>query len=322
MCVGPDQRLEYRTVCTPQIRGYDFCPTSPFLREVIAKEVKNMFSAGVDYIQLLDQNHGGGSYFCYSQSHGHPPVPGSWQVKAVKEILENVHQEKKVFGCESAAAQPFIGNLLFSDNRSTLAELVGDAVPAYAYIYHSRVNNFMGNQCCSEMRYHDDDYRYRLAYSFLAGDMLTIVINEDAEIMHHWGAARNNIPNPEQSSCFALIKECNAWRIAAKEYLCHGDMQKPITYACEDICHFTMFRRQDFDKPVPKVMLNAFSFNGKRADIFINYTNEHVTITTPIASGEKLYLSSEDFKNKKVTARNSEQITVAPLSVILIENEK
>ena len=322
MCVGPDQTLAYRTVCTAQVRGYDFCPTSPFLREVIEKEVKNMFAAGVDYIQLLDQNHGGGSYFCYSQSHGHPPVPGAWQVKAVNEILESVHQDKKIFGCESAAAQAFIKNLLFSDNRPTLAELVGDAVPAYAYVYHSRLNNFMGNQCCNAMQYHEDDYRYRLAYSFLAGDMLTIVINEDAEIIHYWGCACKNIPNPEQSSCFALIKECNAWRVAAKEYLCYGDMQKPIAYTCEDICHLTVFRRQEFDKHVPKVMANAFSFNGKRADVFINYTNEEITITTPIAAGEKVYLSCEDFKNKKATKRTSEQITLASLSVILIENEK
>ena len=86
-----------------------------------------------------------------------PPVPGSWQVDEVNSILEDVYQDKKIFGCESAAAEPFIKNLLFSDNRWTLAELVGDAVPAYAYIYHSRVNNFMGNQTCCEFRFHEDD---------------------------------------------------------------------------------------------------------------------------------------------------------------------
>ena len=321
MCVGPDQHLDFRQICTAQVRGYDFCPTSKVLKDIMEEEVKNMLGAGVDYIQLLDQNHGGGSYFCYSKEHGHPPVPGSWQVDAVNEILESVHQDKRIFGCESAAAEPFIKNLLFSDNRPTLAELVGDAVPAYAYIYHSRVNNFMGNQCCSEMRYHDDDYRYRLAYAFLAGDMLTIVINEDGEITHHWGCARKNIPNPEQSSCYEFIKECNAWRVAAKEYLCYGDMTKPLPYTCDEYCDFVMFRRRDFEKKTPKVMSNAFKHNGKRADIYVNYTCEAVTVSIPVSKGERAYLTSKDYAEGKATVRTEAQITIAPLSVVLIEND-
>ena len=321
MCVGPDQRLEHRKVCTSQVRGYDFCPSSQFLKDVMNREVKAMLGAGVDYIQLLDQNHGGGSYFCYSKSHGHPPVPGSWQVDEVNSILENVHQDKKVFGCESAAAEPFIKNLLLSDNRWTLAELVGDAVPAYAYIYHSRVNNFMGNQTCCEFKFHEDDYRYRLTYSFLAGDMLTIVINEDGEIMHHWGAARKNIPLPEQSGAFALIKEYNAWRVAARDFLCYGDMVKPLSYTCDEMCTFTVFRRRDFEKVTPKVLSNAFRFNGKRVDFFANYTREEVQIELPIEDGEKVYMTSEDFAGGKATQRIAERISVPPLSVIAVENK-
>ncbi|MBQ9714419.1 MAG: hypothetical protein IJV83_03765 [Clostridia bacterium] len=68
-------------------------------------------------------------------------------------------------------------------------------------------------------------------------------------------------------------------------------------------------------------MANAFSFNGKRADIFINYTTQPVIVEVSIALGEKVYLSSEDFENKKSTVRDGEQITLAPLSVILIEND-
>lgn len=322
MCVGPDQRLEHRTVCTSQVHGYDFCPTSKVLHEIIEEEVKNMFDAGVDYIQLLDQNHGGGSYFCYSKSHGHPPVPGNWQVDAVNGILEDVHQDKRLFGCESAAAEPFIKNLLFSDNRWTLAELVGDAVPAYSYIYHSRVNNFMGNQSCCSFQWHEDDFRYRAAYSFLAGDMLTIVIDENGEIIHHWGAARSGEKNPEQESCFAIMKEFNAWRVAAKEYLCYGDMAKPIPYTCDEYCDFVVFRRRDFEKRVPKVVSNAFTYKNKRADIFVNFTCEPVTASIPVAAGERVYLTSADYANGKATVRQSAEITIAPLSVILIENEK
>ncbi len=322
MCVGPDQRLEYRTVCTPQVVGYDFCPNSKFLRQVIEQEVENMFNAGVDYIQLLDQNHGGGSYFCYSKNHGHPPVPGKWQVDSVNEILQHVHQDKKLFGCESAAAQPFIDNLRFSDNRYTLAELVGDAVPAYAYIYHSRVNNFMGNQCVCSMVYHEDDYCYRLAYSFLAGDMLTIVINEDGEVIHHWGAARDNEENPNQESLYELISKCNLWRVNAKQYLCYGDMQKPLEYQCDEHCNFEVFRRRNFDKKVPKVLSNAFSYGDKLADFFVNFTKETVVVSIPKIAGEKVYLTAEDYKSGKAVERESEELVILPLSVVLLESNQ
>ena len=320
MCVSPEQTLSYSRVCIPQRTGYDFCPTSKVLKEIIQSEVENMFGAGVDYIQLLDQNHGGNSYFCYSKSHGHPHAPGNWQVNAMNGILEDVHQEKRLFGCESAAAEPFIKNLLFSDNRWTYAEMVGDAVPAYAYVYHSRVNNFMGNQSCCPIEYTEGDYRYRIAYSFLAGDMLTIVLDNEGDIMHYWGSARRGVAKPDQDSTFRVLVECNAWRRAAKEYLSYGDMVKPKEYVCDEHCEFTIVRRQKFAKKLPKVLANAFVYNGKRADIFINYEKEPVTVQLPISKTERVFLSSEDFTNGKWETRVNEEITIAPLSVVLIED--
>jgi hypothetical protein len=119
-----------------------------------------------------------------------------------------------------------------------------------------------------------------------------------------------------------LIQECNAWRVAAKEYLCYGDMTKPLPYTCDEYCNFVMFRRQDFEKKIPKVMSNAFTYKGNRADIYVNYTCEAVTVSIPVREGEKVYLTSEDYAKGKATVRNEETITVAPLSVILIENVK
>ena len=322
MCLSPEQTLAYSRICTPQKVGYDFCPTSKVLKDIIQTEVAQIFAAGVDYVQLLDQNHGGNSYFCYSKSHGHPHAPGAWQAKEVNTILENIREENRLFGCESAAAEPFLENLKFSDNRWTYAEMVGDAVPAYAYVYHSRVNNFMGNQSCCPFRYTEGDYRYRITYSFLAGDMLTIVLDNDGDIMHYWGSARKNVGKPDQESTFLLLKECNAWRNAARAYLSFGDMIKPKDYLCEEYCEFTIVRRQEFVKKAPKVMSNAFKNGDKRADIFVNYCKEPVEISLPISTTEKLFYSSEDYENGKATLRTTEKITVAPLSVILIEDEQ
>ena len=44
-----------------------------FTINTITEQVELMAGAGIDYIQLMDQNHGGTSYFCYSKKHNHPP---------------------------------------------------------------------------------------------------------------------------------------------------------------------------------------------------------------------------------------------------------
>lgn len=80
MCLSPEQELPYSKICTGQRTGYDMCPSQAFPVRVLKHEVDKM-AAGIDYIQLTDQNHGGTSYFCYSKKHGHPPVSGKACVK-------------------------------------------------------------------------------------------------------------------------------------------------------------------------------------------------------------------------------------------------
>ena len=138
MCLSPEQTLPYSKICTGQRVGYDLCPARDFTKNIVKDQVSKMVGAGIDYIQLMDQNHGGTSYFCYSKNHGHPPVPGKWQVEAVKKLLNKAgsYNEKVLLGCESAAAETYIPKLLFSDNRYHINYGIGRPVPAYAYVYH------------------------------------------------------------------------------------------------------------------------------------------------------------------------------------------
>ena len=325
MCVSPEQVLEKSHICCNQRTGYDFCPTSKRLKEIMQNETQNMFDAGVDYIQLLDQNHGGNSYFCYSKSHGHSHSPGSWQVTAVKDVLNTVKRDKRLLGCESAAAEPFIKNLLFSDNRWELNDALGQAVPAYSYIYHERINNFMGNQVCCPYLFCDDSYRYRATYSFLAGDMLTVVMDENGNIADHWGI-KNFEQKTHQDSGFALLKTFNAWRVAAKEYLSYGAMKKPKDYACDTYIELPLGqgfpwcpRYYTIDRKVKGVLSNAFSYAGKQVNFFVNYTRNPIEIRFPVSDTEKCYITAEDYKAKIAFTRNNETLTIAPLSVIMVE---
>jgi len=135
--------------------------------------VRSMAAAGIDYAQILDQNHGGNPYFCYSRDHGHAPVPGPWMTRAMCALLERAREagQGMLFGCESAAGEPYIPQLMLSDNRFNLGWIYGKPVPMFAYVYHEYLSNFMGNQVCAAGTFEPDpeSLAYRLAYALTAG---------------------------------------------------------------------------------------------------------------------------------------------------------
>ena len=63
MCAGPDGKVAISRICPGQRKCYDICPASPVGREILEEAYRPLLESGVDYSQILDQNHGGGQYF-------------------------------------------------------------------------------------------------------------------------------------------------------------------------------------------------------------------------------------------------------------------
>lgn len=285
MCLSPEGDLPLSHICTAQRQGYDMCPTQKFTHEVIAAEVEKMVDAGIDYIQVLDQNHGGTPYFCYSRTHGHPYVPGRWQTEAMRELLKELtditHKDGKkvLLGCESAAAETYFPQLMFSDNRYQLNLTNGSyPVPLYGYIYHEYVNNFMGNQICDPIDFEKYPYslRLRLAYSYVAGDMLTVVMDQKGNITEHWGGEPS--PVADREATVALIKCMQGYRRGyAKKYLYNGKMTNPLNTECgiNEIaidCGYVY--------KAPEIFTSCWiSDDGKTGQIFVNYNDRCVEVT-------------------------------------------
>lgn len=321
MCKSPEQTLPYSKICPDQRIGYDMCPTQEFTVNVMKEEVKKMAGSGLDYIQLFDQNHGGNSYFCYSRTHGHPPVPGKWQTEAVKRLLSEAQScadSKVLFGCESAAAESYIPYLLFSDNRFNLNYRIGAPVPAYAYVYHKYLNNFMGNQV-STQHFIDhekspDNLLMRIAYSFAAGDLMTLVINQDGEITWNWGMKTADIP--EQESIKQLVKNLNSWRTGCgKKYLHTGEMTSPWRVVCDEhIIYLKQGRKMPFDS----VFSSAWrADDGKTGQFLINYHDRETECTIELP-GDEYYLYRSTAGKETIKSGNN-RIKIAPLSAVLIE---
>lgn len=317
MCLAPDGSLPPSRICTGQRSGYDLCPSTDFTRNTLAEEMRKIRAAGVAYVQMMDQNHGGTPYMCYSRSHGHPAVPGKWESEAANELYAQVLRENPglVLGCESAAAEPFIPQLMFSDNRCGLNFNGGQPVPLYAYIYHEYVTNFMGNNVCGDYivncRQTPDIFQYRLAYSFLAGDFLTVVINDEGEILWAWGQ-RDFSPDyrPDREAALSLIKTLTEWRKACPEYLQLGRAQHPLPFECATSQIFTNAGAVN----VPDVLSSSYSHEGRTIHLLVNWKNSEATVRSSEFAGREYAFHPDGERNRCTDG----SIVLPPLSVVAV----
>ena len=299
VCHSPQNKPELGITCCPYQRyGYDICPASKRGREILDEAYEPLFESGIDYTQILDQNHGGGQYMCYARGHNHPPMPGKWMTSNMQKLLGEWCKKSPnmLFGCESASAEPFIGNLLMSDNRFELNYPFGDVVPLYAYLYHPYVRNFMGNQCGCPFEPKVDTLRYRLAYSFSIGDFMTLIINQDGGLMAHWGSRDFDI-TPDYEKTLLFIKNVTKfYNERGKKYLYNGKMSAHPDIECEKIS-IPMYRGREF-AVLPRLPSSCWDAeNGKAAYIVVNPEDEVVKFTI-----------------------NGKSFEAPPLNAILIEN--
>ncbi len=276
-CLAPDQSLPYSNICRPQRKGYDICAASEVGKMILNEAVPPLLRSGVDYVQVLDQNHGGGMYFCYAKDHGHPPVPGGWMTKATLELLDGWKKEcpNTLLGCESAAAEPYIGRLRLSDNRYELCYMPGKPIPLYSYLYHRYLHNFMGNQVCDPLEFATVSLCARIAYSFLAGDMITLVINDEGEIMSHWGM-QDFSHKLDRDAVIGLCRELHKWHKIYPEIFKDGEMAKSERYTCDTVEIGVTW--DNSKRTEDKVYSTAWKCDGKTVQLFVNYTEEAVEV--------------------------------------------
>ncbi|MDI4644457.1 DUF6259 domain-containing protein [Cohnella hashimotonis] len=335
MCVSPEGELPYSLICNGAQRwGYDMCPSQPFVTETVLEEIRGVANSGCDYMQYFDQNLGGLSYLCYSKEHDHPPGPGRWQTEAMKTLFRKIRQEWKamgkdiVLGCEAAAAEPFLSELPFNDLRFNIGLFTGEPVPVYQYVYHEYINNFMGNQNSSgqsiDLLKSPDNLLWRTAYSFAAGDMLTVVLGRGGAINWDWGTEWD-YPAPDQEAIGTLIRNLNAWRNGAgKPYLVTGRMLAPERLA--NVSAQSIHMRDGSVLKQPSILKTKWqSAEGRVAQFLVNYTTEPQSYDwhrpQDGATGPVLAYEQPDGEGLELAARaegGTYRGTVAPLSCIML----
>jgi hypothetical protein len=337
MRVAPDGELAPNGVCAgpyAQRIGHDMCPANDFVKKVVLDQISKIIASNTDYIQYFDQNLGGACYPCYGTSHGHSYGPGIWQNKAMNEIYNGIqtlfekHSKKPLVGCEAAAAEPFMHSLLFNDSRFHINLFVGKPVPAYAYVNHQYVNNFMGNQngiaAAINIKKSPHNFLQRLAYSFCAGDMLTVVLRGNGDMIWGWGTPWEH-KTPDQKNSIRLIKNLNSWRQkgAGKKFLTFGKMLKPIPVTgTENIPMITGVKGREID------FSSIFTSNWKlednrKAQFFVNYLPKKQTIQIPIDNLKNVKIYRDPQANPELINKNNKlNLSIKPLSAVMMRYEK
>lgn len=323
MCRAPDGSLPLSTVCTNQRSGYDLCPAHERVLPTMAAELDSMLAAGVDYVQLYDQNTGGHSLFCYDTEHGHGHGPGLWQVteslRVQRALLASATSRDAFLGTEFGAAEPYLETFPMSDLRFEVAYGVGTPIPLYQYLYHRYVTNFMGNQVVTHhLLDHErspENLLYRLAYAFTAGELLTLSLTDDGDASWNWGSSWEAVP--DQQPVLQLVGELSRWRSgAASPFLARGTMVAAHTHAIEDRA---IARTEGPDLVVPQVLNTRWrASDGSMADVFVNWTGEPAAVDIDPATVGRAELELVRTPDGARDRLAGERLVIEPLSMVLL----
>lgn len=332
MKIAPDGTLATNGVCAgiyAQRIGYDMCPANSFVKEVVIDQIAKIIKSKTDYIQYFDQNLGGSCYPCYGTPHGHAYGPGIWQNEAMHTIFKGILPVlkdagyKPIVGCEAAASEANLQYLLFNDARSTINLFAGIPVPAYAYVNHEYVNNFMGNQNglsgAIDIKKSPMNYLQRLAYAFCAGDMFTVILRGNGEMIWSWGTLwEEEIPN--QENAIQLIKNLNGWRTGiGKDYLVTGRMLKPLPF--KGATNIPMISRPgNWNINFPSVFVANWQFGrDRKAQFFVNYLpyEQEVLFDKGDMKDIKIFKSASDTQGAIVSEKVI-RFKISPLRAVMV----
>ncbi|NEW81603.1 MAG: hypothetical protein GZ094_04470 [Mariniphaga sp.] len=336
MKVAPDGTLATNGVCAgpnAQRLGYDMCPANSFVKEVVLDQISKIASSKTDYIQYFDQNLGGGCYPCYSTTHGHAYGPGLWQNEAMHNIFKGFQPViegagyKLLVGCEAAASEANLSYLLYNDARATINLFTGTPVPAYAFVNHEYVNNFMGNQngvsAAIDLKKSPMNFLQRLAYAFCAGDMLTVILRGNGDMIWDWGTLWET-ETPNQDQVKQLVRNLNVWRTGAgKDFLVEGRMLKPLPF--EGVTNVPMITKPGGRNiNFPSVFTSNWQYGSDRkAQFFVNYLpqEQEIIISTAGLKNVKVFKSASDTQGE-LAGDKELSLKITPLSTIMITYSK
>ena len=328
LCRLPNGELSPEKVVVEVRTGYHMCPVCKGTKDMTLDQINGILSADIDYLQYFDQNLGARPDLCYAKDHGHPPLHGKWSTDAMQDLYKSIDDmiEEKgsdcILGAECAPSDYFLEHLPFNDHRFIWAmsqySFTGArkvrCVPAFQYVFHEYCVNFMGNQCMFTGMYpndlNPDSHMMCLAYGFISGDLLTVVLKSGGEIHYNWGSKWTE-PGPRQKPVKKFIKNLSDMRKnAGNKYLHFGKMIKADKLY--DVPDYTLVTKEGEKVVYPSVMSSKWlAPDGEIAQILVNFTDTEKTVTI---SGD--YTVIFDCDGVETSLSDDKKITIKPYTAI------
>ena len=184
----------------------------------------------------------------------------------------------------------------------------------YAYIYHEYVNNFMGNQVCMDGTFdyekNPENLLMRMAYSFCAGDMMTIIITDSGKIVWNWGL-RNFEVLPDNKTILEFTRQANGFRKREGKYLNSGKMLKPTDLK---LGKNEIIEKSGFKLHVDKLIQSKWlAYDGTWAEFLANYNDYDIDVQYPAGQPCKVIMGDSGLQSDNMN------FTVKAGSIIMVK---
>ena len=163
------------------------------------------------------------------------------------------------------------------------------------------------------------NFLQRLAYSFCAGDMLTVIIRDDGEMIWDWGGSWT-VSGPDREQTVRLINNLNGWRQGiGKDYLIYGRMLKPLPVeGMHDVPMIT--RTTGLIIPFESLFTSNWLLDdGRKSQFLVNYLPVKQSVSIDFSDYRDIRIHTAPDHAVGNTANVGKiEIEIEPLSAVMV----
>ena len=309
--------------------SYVCCLEEDLTRDTATSFVERLIGWGLESIQFFDQNCGATTFPCFSDSHGHPSIPGKWMTHAMEKQMaafgaaavaagetEVIHSTE--MACNEYCLQ------LFQQSDSRLwppgHRSQDNVVPLYQYLFHECIIMHGGMGFAPEP-YH---IPIRNAYNGVMGEIAGGVMTGDGSLLDkdtsNWADWEPKVGNNDHG--LDMIRAVTALRRGeGRQYLVYGRMQSPPVIEGVPLVEWEF---QGKENAIPAVFDAAWMApDGRHAVVLANWTSEaqEVKVRDLRLGGSVSVHTSAGRVSTGIAHHVGEQVAVMlpPLSIVLLE---